>query len=1045
MWRAILLALCIASAAWTPVALAQQPVRVRVGDHPGHGRIVFDWPSPPAYRSEQVGDQVVLRFPEAAVDLSGARRLPRNVAGLAHGAEGIEITLRPGARVRHFLLGPMVVVDLLDPVAESVTEPAMRPADVAPVLAATPPASLPGEAASVARRNATPRLRPAGPVPALPAIGGAPAAAMLLVGGGLAALATTAVPVEPAGLPLGQPAHAATVPPRPHLPVSAPAGSAPAGLGVVGVPAPAATAPGPLPRSVAGALVVRVMNLPGRGPALALPFPAGTGAALLRRGGSLLAVFDSALPLDLAALRGDPAFGAVTALPLPGGTALHLPIAASATLVARLAGSVWLLEAIGPAAMTPVPVRAMAIEADAGSMSRLVLRAVQPGRVVTLADPESGLPLLLGTVREAGQAMPVGRRLPELDLPATLLGAAVLARADSVTMQAGLDRFMIGAAGGARLALDATAAHASDAAAMTRLFDLPALPTARLLEQLRARLGGIAAAAPLARLTQRRGAAETLLALGLPQEAQAMLGLSLLEDPTAAADLPFAALGAAAALLAGRLPEAAALQDPGLAGTDELTLWRAVLTTAHGEARAAAPGLAATLPLLLDYPEGLRARLLPLAALALAESGDAAALGLLLRRAMPEFDSALARAVLAEAEGRVEDALAGYAVAARSRDRQMRAGALRRDVELRLASGRMTAPQAARALDAALFAWRGDATGFTARVRVAELWRLAGDAPAALALLRESEALFPDQAAALRPLMQSAFVAALEGHAPLAAVALFDAYPELLRGDARGEPAAVTLADRLVALDLTDRAAVLLRQTMERASGEARAMLGLRLAALRLAEGDAPGTLAALEASAATGLAEAVAQDRAILAARAEARRGHLPQAVTALRALGTAALEPLAELLAEAQDWAAAAAALGAHIEAALPPSPAPLDQAQHRLLVRQAAMLALAGDDTALAALRTAHADRLRDGALHGAFTLLTGDPLRGLGDLPRLQRELQLFRGLPVRLEALRAGGPVTRYVECGHGKRRQNFRPMGRIHLRHSANCPICALH
>ena len=106
------------------------------------------------------------------------------------------------------------------------------------------------------------------------------------------------------------------------------------------------------------------------------------------------------------------------------------------------------------------------------------------------------------------------------------------------------------------------------------------------------------------------------------------------------------------------------------------------------------------------------------------------------------------------------------------------------------------------------------------------------------------------------------------------------------------------------------------------------------------------------------------------------------------------------------------AAAALGAHIAAVLPVAPAPLDVERQRLLVRQAAMLALAGDDAGLAALRAAHADRLRDGALHGAFTLLTGDPLRGLGDLPRLQRELQLFRGLPSRLEALRAGGPVTR---------------------------------
>lgn len=324
----------------------------------------------------------------------------------------------------------------------------------------------------------------------------------------------------------------------------------------------------------------------------------------------------------------------------------------------------------------------------------------------------------------------------------------------------------------------------------------------------------------------------------------------------------------------------------------------------------------------------------------------------------------------------------------------------------------MSPLQAAQALDATLFAWRGDEAELAARLRVAELWRLAGDASASLAVLRDSESVFSDQAASLRPPMQTAFVAALDSQPPFAAVALFDAYPDLLPNDARGEAAVVTLANRLVALDLTDRAAALLRQAMDRAAGEGRAVLGLRLAALRLLENDAPGALTALAASVAPDLPERLLTERAIVSARAEARRGHLPVAVAALHAQGLRGLEPLAELFADAKDWAGAAAALGSHIAAALPPAPAALDQDAHRLLVRQAAMLALASDDQALAVLRTAYAVRLQEGALQGAFTLLTGDPLRGLGELPRLQQELQLFRGLPSRLEALRAGGPVTR---------------------------------
>jgi hypothetical protein len=149
-----------------------------------------------------------------------------------------------------------------------------------------------------------------------------------------------------------------------------------------------------------------------------------------------------------------------------------------------------------------------------------------------------------------------------------------------------------------------------------------------------------------------------------------------------------------------------------------------------------------------------------------------------------------------------------------------------------------------------------------------------------------------------------------------------------------------------------------------------------------------------------------------ILAARAEARRGQLATATASLQALDAAGAEPLAEILAEAAEWPGAAAALARHLRATLPPPPATLDPAQQRLLLRQAALLALAGDEAGIATLRAEHAARLEGSAVAPAFAALTADQLRGLADLPRLQRELEVFRSLPGRLEALRAGGSVTR---------------------------------
>jgi len=255
--------------------------------------------------------------------------------------------------------------------------------------------------------------------------------------------------------------------------------------------------------------------------------------------------------------------------------------------------------------------------------------------------------------------------------------------------------------------------------------------------------------------------------------------------------------------------------------------------------------------------------------------------------------------------------------------------------------------------------------------------------------------------------MEEAFLAALATEPPLSAVALHDSHPELMPGGERGEAALAGLADRLAALDLADRAARLLRQAMERAPpGAARASLGLRLAHQRLGERDAEGALAALSASGAPALPPPLVTGRALAAAQAEARRGNRQLAAEALSSLGPAGDEALADILAEARDFAGAAAALRRHIAATLPPAPEPLAEPLQRQVLRQAALLALAGDEPALATLRREHGARLAHRPIATAFEALTSDPARGLADLPRVMRELDLFRALPSSREPLRA---------------------------------------
>ncbi len=1062
-----------------PAAAQDAPrVPLRAGTHADYGRLVFDWPARVGYRVEEAEGRILLRFDApGAIDLSGLRP-PRNVLGVDQMEDAVAVRPAPGARLRHFRLGNRVVVDLLDaaaPPPEGAAprgaradaagaaasgeappgpdprprrggEPAARaaaaspPAGAAatlPANAARGPASAGPEAATApAASTAPPRAAPPVSAPAPASL--APAAVSTR---NPPAIAAAAPPAAPAPALAAPPASAATSPRGVSaLAAAAPAAAAPA---LPAAPARGATPSGPTPAvtaertaparaseaAAAPAVARAVAALPPadavplrllpNAAAFAIPADAETGLALFRHGEWVFAVLDRPLRLDPAPLAQHPVLGGLQAAVSGDATVLRLRLAPPAVLQARREGAAWVVEARPEA--TPADAMPLRATPEPGPPARLVLQGgLRPemlGGTLAIADPETGEPLLVATLRRPGPGLAVARRLPELELLPSLMGAAVLARADRVVLRAAGERILVEAAGGLALGAPPGRDPPAEALALSRLLELPVAPVPALMERLRTQLLALNETPPLARGVPRRAAAETLLALGMPQEAQAMTVLALREDPRAREDARLLLAQGAAALLSGRPEEARALLDARLPPVDEVLLWRALLARAERGAAAAAPALAAGAPLVLAYPEALRARLLPIVLETLAAGGEAPRAAALLAEAEDAPGLDLTRALLAEAAGRTEEALALYAAVANGRDRRARAQALVRAAELRHATGALDVAAAADALDQALFAWRGGPEELALRRRIAALRLQAGQGEAAFAMLQEAGRIWPDQAAALRPELADAFAVALETAPPLPAATLFDAHPDLLPAGERGEAAVLLLAERLAALDLAGRAAELLERAQQRSGpGErtraTRAAIGARLAALRLAEGDAAGAIAALDRSAAEGLDDSLAAQRTRLRARALVRRGERAEAEAVLAALGAAGAEARAELRAEAQDWAGAAAAQREHLAASLPAPPAPLGPADRAALARAAAYAALAGEEEALAALRAAHGARMEGGPLAEAFTLLTADPLRGLADLPRMQRELGLLRVLPTRLEALRAGVQVAR---------------------------------
>ncbi|HTN12123.1 MAG TPA: hypothetical protein VL154_14235 [Acetobacteraceae bacterium] len=949
----VLPAIALAVSAWadpphataSPVtAPAVATIGVRLGNHRDFGRVVFDLPAGSHWRTAQNGAVLTIRFSGAARIAGEPDGTARNVRRIAGLPDGVELTLAPGAHARAWRLGHRLVVDVFDPAKAAEIAKASPP----PVATRPPPA----------KAAALPRPTPIAPPPAPPA-------------------AVAATPPAPTPAPL-QPVEAVTV----------------------GATATPPAAPPPL------AIAARPAPAPAGSHAITLPFAAGTGAAAFRRGGDALVVFDAQRPVDLAPLRDDPAFAAAAITLLPAATLLRLPLPAGQALHLSRVPAGWTVT-LSPSAAPLRPIRPR-LEADG-----LLLPATAPGMVVSLPDPQTGGTLLVGTQTGAGDAMPAGRRAPQFALLPSWQGVVVAPSSDALRLRTARGGFVLSAAGHTGLALSAPTAAAlaaEDASALSRRYDFPDLPLPGLMRRLQAAVDAAANTQPQARGAKRVAVGEALIALGMGAEARSVLHLAGAGDGRLADDPDRIGLSAIAAILAGQQPTAG-INDPRLDGTDEIALWRALRLAQAGQRAAAAPVLAASYKLLLAYPAPLRARLLPLAAETMALGGEPKAAAALLAARKDDPSLLLARALLAETEGDSKTALTLYDRAASSRDRLVRARAGFRAVELRVADKQITPAKAADALDRQIYAWRGDGRELKLRQREAALRAQAGEPRRALALLRETARLFPNDAPAIHTQLVDIFAAAIAAERqhplpPLQLVALADENPDLVPPGEPGRLLASHLADRLLALQLPDRALPVLQKLADSTPpGDARSTIGARLAEARMQQGDAKGALASLAATLGVGhMAPELLQRRTLLFARASAATGQLPQALHALQALDSAvADEARASLLEQAKQWPAARNALLAWTTRTVP-AEGMLNPSQAAALLRLASAAAQAGDEALLAKLHRHDLPRLPPGHLADMFRLLTAGPVDAVADLGRAAQETQLASRIPDALKSL-----------------------------------------
>lgn len=956
------LALCLALAGTAPVAALAQatdakpaaapaaPVVMRAADHGSFDRIVFDWGRPVSYALRQQNDRVTVVFARAAtIDLAVARKeLPADIGAVSAQPDGdsttVVLQVPAGASVRHFAEGGRIVLDVQRAAANAKPEPPVQTAQ----NATTAPPRDAGKLTPVAPTSPRPRERaeaPAAPAP-VPAV----------------------------------------------APTAASAAASPPAAG----PQPATKAPGP-------ALTYSI----------SVPWDQPVGAAIFQRAGYLWIVFDKHQDVDIKLLRrlGGEAVTFAEQLPSKAVTIVRLILQPDYKPSVRRDGLLWVIDLAGEASepSNPIDVQAPVQLANGAGMA---LGVKEPGNVIDFIDPEVGDTIVVVPVGETGAGVYPGRDTPDLQLLPTLQGIAIVPHTDAIDVKTSRAGVTIAMPAGSSMIFSASAAAPKPMTATgTGLFDVSGWRDGgdedfqKAAKDLTDRMADLS---PTQVGPANLRAAQFYFANGFAAECLGYLRLAATAEPTMVDTAPFRSLRGACSFLMGRWADAQAdLDNPLLKDDGEAQLWRAA---AHAAA-INQPGewdkpLAIGLPLIKNYPKPLKwplAEVVARAALAAGDDGtgrDAIEImANLATRGDEKSEVDYLTGALEELKGQFDRALANYARARDGDSREYRARAGLAEAELLLRTKKIKPKEAAERLDRLRFTWREGDFEFNLLRRLAELQTEAEEYPEALRTLRTLSTDYSDNPAVaqVRQAMSDTFKKLyLEGAAdsmqPVAAIGLYDEFRDLTPTGAEGDEMIRKLADRLVKVDLLDRAAALLKyQVTYRLKSLDKARVGSQLALLDLLDKQPGDALDALKISDVEGLPPELVEQRRHLQARALADLDRGTDAIALLKDdKSPEGAQLRVEILLRQKDWPGAADAIADMVPE--PERGTKFSESQAQLVLTWATALTLGKDDRGLATLRRTYGPAMAGTSFQAAFDLLTSAPDKQVTDFPGLADKIK-----------------------------------------------------
>lgn len=987
-----------------PVAGKPVPSVGRVGvtaaDQPDRSRLSFDWPGPVEYSLARDGAAVTVSFDKGGTpDLAQAAKANlRNVRNIEpfrqpNGALAVTFAVPQDAEIRDSKNGRTVVLDVLNagsrkaPGTVTTLRPDPPPAQPNPTQPnPTQPAAAPPAASSP----------PATPAPPVPPSGAARDTSVATAKSGSSAAsasaATASADAKPAEVKQPPPAG----PKGPTLTFEA---GGPASIAVY-------------PR--AGQLYIvfdRAMPI-GAGKI------AGPGAELM---------------------------GAIEPVPATGGSAFRTKIGPMVWPTVERQGTSWrIVSSARPANLGSVNDLRIVAEPDFLLGARLLVRAPDAANVVQISDPDVGDRVQVVPLPGPGQGVTESHRYPDLEVMPSYQGVVVRPISDNVTVRPVKEGVELTTAGGLHMSPAADAgnpaiappaglppagappqpapqpvppqlagapqpvsASAGGSSLMAspplqgrRLFNLPAWKHGDLDHYTEARQDlqlAVVNAPESERAKAQLDLAHFYFANGFGQETLGMLDVLQQNQPDLEGWPEFRALRGAARVLSGDLEGGEAdLSVPALAGNPEAALWRAAIAADKRDWPAAMAGFKAASAILNTYPDPMIGKLGLRAAEAALEIGDTTSakrlLDRVLERSGPEVEEQpnmqYLRGLYYARTGETERAREQLKASYESLDRFYRAKAGLALTNLELAEGRMSPSAAAEQLAGLTFTWRGDDLEMQIRSRMGEVLIAGGEYAKGFNTMKETAAIVADtpRAEAITKDMSRIFADLYKDGAArlptLDALQLYDQFRELTPVGEEGDEIIRQLAERLISIDLLNRAADLLQHQVEyRLAGQDKARMGTRLASVRLLDNKPEQALQALELSNVAGMPADLVAERRLMQAKALAELNRGDEALRVLAEDDSTNANLLrVDIAWRGQKWDAAALALNKVVGPA-PAAGQPLDPNTSQLVLNRAVALALAGDGTGLGLLRKEFEGAMKGGPNEDAFRVLTR-PEQALG---------------------------------------------------------------